>query len=641
MMRNSLVLNRMIIYSNSGKIAYDELFHKGVNIIRGDNSSGKSTITHFIFYVLGGAFNDWVKEAKQCASVMAEVEFGGVSLVLKREINISDKTKKANAQESMYIYWGSFKDLENSEIEHEWHKYGFSTYPEKKSFSNVLFDNLDIPIVQGENNITFHQLLRLLYVDQESPTSSLFYYEQFDSSLTRETVADLLLGVYSQELYDKKQRKVEVEKERDDVKREIKVIKRFISNPNDLFPAHILTSIENKEKERHKNEEELIKLKEENKKVRYTEKTKLDFEGLNEEVIEQRKKVSSINDDIRSYQFEIEDSKYFIESLKKKIKAVNNSIITREFLGDFPLEYCPECLSDISVEDTTVCKLCKQNVDESYGVTQARKIEQELSFQLKESSSLLMKKERKLVEIQATFDSEKISHFQLQKKVNQALNDVKSIRDERIDNLYTDTGFIEGEIAQLRTLLENAELYQSFVKKKSELDSEFNSLESSIEYLRSEQEKQKRSTNEAIEKKGLYLLNNDLRRQQDFAEAKEFNVDYRNNLAFISDKDAKYSASSNFYLKTAARFSIFLASMELEKMRYPRFIFCDNMEDKGIEKERAQNFQRNIIKQALLNSTEEFQLIYTTSFIPDELDNTPYCVGEFYTESSPSLKNIN
>ena len=33
-MRNSLVLNRMIIYSNSGKIAYDELFHKGVNIIR-------------------------------------------------------------------------------------------------------------------------------------------------------------------------------------------------------------------------------------------------------------------------------------------------------------------------------------------------------------------------------------------------------------------------------------------------------------------------------------------------------------------------------------------------------------------------------------------------------------------------------
>ena len=70
MMHNNLFLNRMVIYTNNGKVAYDEIFHKGVNIIRGKNSSGKSTITHFIFYVLGGAFNDWVKEAKQCNVLM-------------------------------------------------------------------------------------------------------------------------------------------------------------------------------------------------------------------------------------------------------------------------------------------------------------------------------------------------------------------------------------------------------------------------------------------------------------------------------------------------------------------------------------------------------------------------------------------
>jgi len=53
MMQNNLFLNRLVILTNEYKIAYDEKFHKGVNIIRGDNSSGKSTITHFIFYVLG------------------------------------------------------------------------------------------------------------------------------------------------------------------------------------------------------------------------------------------------------------------------------------------------------------------------------------------------------------------------------------------------------------------------------------------------------------------------------------------------------------------------------------------------------------------------------------------------------------
>jgi len=53
-MMNNLFLRRLVIYTNEGNIAYDETFHKGINIICGDNSSGKSTITHFIFFVLGG-----------------------------------------------------------------------------------------------------------------------------------------------------------------------------------------------------------------------------------------------------------------------------------------------------------------------------------------------------------------------------------------------------------------------------------------------------------------------------------------------------------------------------------------------------------------------------------------------------------
>ena len=46
-----LKLNRLIIFTKNGKIAYDENFNVGINIIRGQNSSGKSTIGNFIFYV--------------------------------------------------------------------------------------------------------------------------------------------------------------------------------------------------------------------------------------------------------------------------------------------------------------------------------------------------------------------------------------------------------------------------------------------------------------------------------------------------------------------------------------------------------------------------------------------------------------
>lgn len=43
-----LKLNRLLVTKGSD-VVYSEVFHEGVNIIRGD-SSGKSTISNFIFY---------------------------------------------------------------------------------------------------------------------------------------------------------------------------------------------------------------------------------------------------------------------------------------------------------------------------------------------------------------------------------------------------------------------------------------------------------------------------------------------------------------------------------------------------------------------------------------------------------------
>lgn len=175
---------------------------------------------------------------------------------------------------------------------------------------------------------------------------------------------------------------------------------------------------------------------------------------------------------------------------------------------------------------------------------------------------------------------------------------------------------------------------------QSDLEQEIEALKYSIEQITAEQEKLKIEIKNVIEKEGIYLLNNDLKRQEDFYEAKEFHIDFRNNMAYISDKDAKYSASSSFYLKISARYSIFLASLGIDRMRYPRFIFCDNMEDKGIEKIRAENFQKILVEEAEKFNSENYQLIYTTSFIPDELNIDKYTVGDFYTEQNPSLKNV-
>ena len=81
-------------------------------------------------------------------------------------------------------------------------------------------------------------------------------------------------------------------------------------------------------------------------------------------------------------------------------------------------------------------------------------------------------------------------------------------------------------------------------------------------------------------------------------------------------------------------------------MMYPRLILSDNMEDKGMEDSRSQNFQKIIVDR--LNQIEaekqvkadapDYQVIFATSMIAPELDDPKYTIGENYTIENKSLK---
>ena len=639
MMSNHLFLNRLRIVTENGDVAFDEQFHKGVNIIRGDNSSGKSTITHFIFYALGGAFSDFVPEARKCSAVFAEIEMNGGIFTVKRDL-VKDDAGSISTQTPMFFFFGNMNESLNPPVDKTWQKYGYKTTENRKSFSNILFDFLELPTVKGDANITFHQILRLLYIDQDSPTSSLFYYEHFDSQLTRETVSDLLLGVYNEELYEKKRRLINAEKELDEVKSEIKATKNFLP-PNFLTPNFIKAHIDSKEKEIFAKQDEIIAIRQKSKSILYKQDSKLNFQRLTESAIAQRQIVTELEIQISLLHNEIEDSEFFIKTLNKKIEALRNSVKTREFLGHLPLEYCPECLTKIKEnEDTTLCKLCKEPIDQSFGVIQAKRMELEIGFQINESQKLIDLNRKTLLESEAKYIAELGKLQDIQKQVNAALIDVKSFDEETVDELNRDKGFLEGEILQFRTMLESAELYEKLIDKKNNLEKEIESLKRHISYTEKRQLELKTSINRQIREEGVYLLNNDLDRQDEFKNAQDFLIDFSNNIAFLSNTYSKYSASSNFYLKVSARFALFLASLHIADMRFPRFIFADNMEDKGIEKERAQNLQRILIERANQYDVNSFQMIYTTSYITEELNNSSYVVGEYYSKTNPSLKNI-
>lgn len=497
---------------------------------------------------------------------------------------------------------------------------------------------LGLPEVKSDSNITMHQLLRLVYLDQESPTESLFYFESFDKELTRETVAEILLGVYDEALYKAKLDLLSVQGELKESKGTIKIANAFFANPLTKSSAVIQSYLSNLANEISRLTDEITKMRESTIKAKV--KTR-EYETFQSEISALRRQQLELENDIKNLEMEILDSNFFIATLSKKIEALDSSIATRDYLDKLPLEYCPECLSKL---DTNVpeghCRLCKSPIDNTQGKAQALRIKLEIGFQIRESEQLLAQNIELKTEKENELKSVMVSLRTAQSQLDSSLKNVLTTADEQLDQLIQTKGFKEGEILQYKSFLETAIQYESILKHHEELQQKESELTRFIEAKASTLKQKRREIDRNVSEIGIYLLKHDELRQTEFQSADDFTIDYKQNIAYISNQYIKLSASSGFYLKMAARFAIFLASLKNSDMRYPRLLFSDNMEDKGMEENRAKNFQRTIIKYLQKIGNDNYQLIYATSMCADEYDNEQYTVGEKYSEDNKSLKNL-
>ena len=632
----SFFVNRLYVLTTDGKVAYDELFHHGVNIIRGANSSGKSTITHLLFYGLGGEYTQFVTQARHCSRVMVEVCLDNAVLTLSRPIDL-DVEGRVLTQRGMTIYWGTLDEALQGVCESG--TFGYKISAKTKSYSNVLFEVMGMPIVQGDNNITMHQLLRLLYIDQESPTASLFYYEQFDNQTTRETVADLLLGIFDEELYAAKLRQKDLEAELSDVKIELRALGNSL-DARQRSTKFIQGEIDDRNKKMEQMAEIIRQLR---RGEAVEEQHKPQTEKWKEEVRMLEKMCEKEEENIDLLQYDIEDTDMFVAELTRKQEALRHSVSTREILGNLRLEYCPECLSPLP-QDTPegICHLCRQKTDNHMGVTQAKRLIAEISFQKQESEAILRKEEEELTAAKAKLRSLKAKRKTARRNLDELLGNARSSIAGSIEDLNYQKGQLNGELQQFYTMLELAEKYEQLTAKKAQLEAKMDSNKKYINAKLSKQENRRSIVMKKIQEHGAYFLNHDEERQKDFKEASpsDITVDFPNNMVFLKDRYAKYSASSAFFLKLVARFSLFFASLDIDWMRYPRFIFADNMEDKGIEQHRAQMFQKTLIDRLKQYDTNSYQVIYTTSYITEELDHSEYVVGEHDAINHKSLKNV-
>jgi hypothetical protein len=612
-------LNRLVILA-AGVSVYDEKFHQGINIIRGENGVGKSTISNSIYYLLGGDFTKWLPEIEKCDFVVGEVEVNEKIITLRRSI-----TRVSMQPTQVYFaeYETAIKDSNG------WVIFPYRRTGKSDSFSQMLFKALDYPEVETADDeyITINQALRLMYIDQTSPLDELMKDIDFDSPLIRKTTADLLLGVYDNSLFTLQILLKDLRKNESQFEAELKLLKAVYNQVDqDVLNRQIREA-----------EEQLVKIDESLKNVeslvvKATDKKANRIAALQDEVGKYSKELKVLLSELSTSQYDVLDTKEFIEELQNQVASLVDSENIRSVLGELKISYCPSCLQTSTLPSIPGhCELCKEPLQSSMAKAQIFRLRQQLEAQIKESRFLLSESETKVEELTNNSKAVQSTLRAKQRALNQLVNDTDSEKRQLQHEMLVTKGKLLQQIEQLQRDLATANKYWSIYNAYQRTKSEISRTTDLIEQKKEAQKNHFQLALQEVNRYALMLLRRDGSYEAAFVGSQMISLDFAKN-SYALDGRNNFSASSQVILKNSIRFGIFFASLKLSFMRYPRFILCDNIEDKGMNEGRSRNFQKNLVEIATSAefANKRFQIIFTTSMVEDSVNIPAYTIGSYY-----------
>ncbi|MEE9131645.1 MAG: hypothetical protein V3T84_16645 [Phycisphaerales bacterium] len=627
----SLFVDRMLVLLND-HFVYDERFHRGLNLIRGENSSGKSTIADFLFYGIGGDFTAWKPEAAACDSVLVQVQINGAQVTLRREISTA-------SQHPMLAFWGGMDDALVAGPAH-WDLYPYKTSANKQSFSSLLFRTMGIPEIQGElrSRLTMHQLLRLMYVDQVTSYYAIFRAERFDDHRIRDAIGAVLCGYYGDRLYDLQFAIRDVEVELRETRTRIRLLDEVMSEAEQ---SDSMISLQAQLDDTRRKLSDAQTLVDEELASRWT-KAKIEKEHKSQ-LRAARKAVETTSTDLRKVraevdhlQFEIEDSSVFVDSLKTTLKSLAEAESVREALGELPIHFCPVCYSELQEQSNEeICPLCKAAKPASQERTQIARMRQELALQLRESIALQGERqkrfervEKRIPELQSDLGSARNRYDRLQEGVDLVL-------EVGIGEAYRQVGYLQGLADDLERQLRLVELLDELRAKGKDLAAKLGTMTEELNGEQAAAEKRREKAARQIATGATELLRQDLDREESFSAANNLQFDFGDGVVVL-DGRANFSASSMVVLKNCFHLALLAASAKEPDFRYPRFLLIDNVEDKGMEEGRSHNFQ-TMMHNLSESIKVEHQIIATTSKIAPQFETSNVTVGDHYTHEHKSL----
>jgi AAA domain-containing protein len=621
---------RRLVVERHGRRVYDEAFHEGINIIRGENSSGKSTILNMIFYGLGGNVVDWSETALLCDTVVVEALFNGKYATISRPI--SEKS-----MQPMNIIGCPFDEAMKAPAS-EWLRFPYRRSEGSESFSQNIFRLLDLPEASNDDsgNITMHQILRLLYADQLSPVESIFKFEAFDNASIREAVGRLLCGAFDNELYENQLAIRQLEKKYDASAQQL----------NSLYTAlgsagHNLTlNWVHEERVRLENDRielgnSLIDIQRGADADEADEPSQDAIDASWKSLVDAQEAFASSRSERDALQFAIADSDEFMSSLQSKLSALKDANLTRHALGSAHFDTCPACYTELSKVEDGTCAVCKEPIGFDDHLDRVASMISEAALQFRQSKLLQENRRSRLTELEAKLAEAYSTLLAATRHYSEIKRRPSTQREYRISEIYKALGYIDRREEDIAEKAKIIEVIASLSEQKATFNLHLATLKDRNEQLELAQEDRLRRAYTSVSDEVRALLKHDLRRQDSFESAERVNFDFGQNSISV-DGHTYFSASSRVILKSSFFLGFYAAAANIDYFRHPRLCILDTIEDKGMEPIRSHNFQEQILR-IWNESSFKGQIIFATVMISEALDREEFTVGRFSTLDAPTL----
>lgn len=623
----TIQIKRLIVVKDKS-VMYEGEFHPGVNVITGPNSSGKTTILDLIAYTLGMEEIKLKPEALSCNFSYLELMVNNQILTIRREISQVPRRPISI----------TFSELNSNNLD----SYVWTTYQigrsEKLSFSQIMFNFMDSSEynTDASASLTMHQILRCLYASQAYIHFPILTASIQDDSLTRKTIGEYLLGFYDNQLYIKQIDLKEKTKLKARLTTELNFLKGIFQKSYFTFnkKSDALRQLDKLQKEKNSISEELNSKKRRPKKI---EKCNINLlEQLNSQIISLSKVKNDLELESNKLYLNSLDSQIFINELQDRIKRLEESNYLQNF-SEVTFEFCPSCLSKIDNLSANSCALCKcDSSEKNLHSSPLLRMKNELLLQLEESNKIETSRIEKLELLKIKSDNldDQIRSLSSQK---QTLSEHWTDNEKAyISNLSFQLGKIDNEISEINKILPVYDDHANITAQLTQINDEIIILSSEISVLEEINIQESQKTIEALNKNLAELLQTDLPREEEFIAPNNINISFADNQISINNKST-FSESSTVILRHLFHLALLKTSDSIKKMRFPKLLILDGIDDGGLEPERILNLQSIIMETSdSLKHSHQIILGTSTTYLNESLKK--YAYNAVFTIENKSLR---